>query len=249
MRYRHQPAELLRLGCFSRLQSVSKLLCGRVEQPDRRPGQVYVGHMLDLVGKVVAKTEQITREEFDRTRISASPWRTCSRPSARLRGACHASSRRSIPRYPGPRSSGCATRSCTTTWESTRTSSGEPPARKCRAPALSFSNWSAVEPLSRLCARERRGGTRPLTDEEAARRALSLWSRGLPKNLNTSFFQNREWSGPWPVRRMQLRGLAVLRLRCHRPRRARRRRALLAPLTHDFPQRCTVRPSFPGGPP
>jgi uncharacterized protein with HEPN domain len=28
--------------------------------------EVYVGHMLDLVGKVVAKTERITREEFDR---------------------------------------------------------------------------------------------------------------------------------------------------------------------------------------
>jgi uncharacterized protein with HEPN domain len=28
--------------------------------------QVYVGHMLDLVRKVVAKTERITREEFDR---------------------------------------------------------------------------------------------------------------------------------------------------------------------------------------
>src|SRR4051812_10997591 len=36
---------------------------------------------------------------------------------------------------------------------------------------------------------------------ETLRRALSLWSRGSPKNLNTSFFQNREWSGPWPVRR------------------------------------------------
>ena len=32
-------------------------------QPD---DEVYVGHMLDVVGKVVAKTERITREEFDR---------------------------------------------------------------------------------------------------------------------------------------------------------------------------------------
>lgn len=28
--------------------------------------EVYVGHMLDLVRKVVAKAERITREEFDR---------------------------------------------------------------------------------------------------------------------------------------------------------------------------------------
>jgi len=28
--------------------------------------EVYVGHMLDLVRKVVAKTERITREDFDR---------------------------------------------------------------------------------------------------------------------------------------------------------------------------------------
>jgi uncharacterized protein with HEPN domain len=32
-------------------------------QPD---DEVYVGHMLDLVRKVIAKTERITREEFDR---------------------------------------------------------------------------------------------------------------------------------------------------------------------------------------
>jgi hypothetical protein len=32
-------------------------------QPD---DEVYVGHMLDVVGKVIAKTERITREEFDR---------------------------------------------------------------------------------------------------------------------------------------------------------------------------------------
>lgn len=32
-------------------------------QPD---DEVYVGHMLDLVRKVVAKTDQITREDFDR---------------------------------------------------------------------------------------------------------------------------------------------------------------------------------------
>ena len=31
-------------------------------QPD---DEVYVGHMLDLVGKVVAKTKQIKREDFD----------------------------------------------------------------------------------------------------------------------------------------------------------------------------------------
>lgn len=32
-----------------------------------QPGdQVYVGHMVDLVRKVVAKTERITREDFDR---------------------------------------------------------------------------------------------------------------------------------------------------------------------------------------
>jgi len=31
-----------------------------------QPGdEVYVGHMLDLVRKVIAKTERITREEFD----------------------------------------------------------------------------------------------------------------------------------------------------------------------------------------
>jgi uncharacterized protein with HEPN domain len=32
-------------------------------QPD---DEVYVGHMLDLVRKVVVKTERITREDFDR---------------------------------------------------------------------------------------------------------------------------------------------------------------------------------------
>ena len=32
-----------------------------------QPGdEVYVGHMLDLVRKVVAKTERITRDDFDR---------------------------------------------------------------------------------------------------------------------------------------------------------------------------------------
>jgi hypothetical protein len=46
---------------------------------------------------------------------------TSCRPSARPRGASRANSRRSIPRFPGQRSSGCATRSCTTTWESMRT--------------------------------------------------------------------------------------------------------------------------------
>ena len=39
-------------------------------QPD---DEVYVGHMLDLVRKVVAKTERITREILTATRISDSP--------------------------------------------------------------------------------------------------------------------------------------------------------------------------------
>jgi len=31
--------------------------------------EVYVGHMLDLVRKVVAKTERITRDDFDRDEV------------------------------------------------------------------------------------------------------------------------------------------------------------------------------------
>jgi hypothetical protein len=86
--------------------------------------EVYVGHMLDLVGKVVAKTERITREEFDRDENLRLALGAPPADHRRGRAARLANSRRSIPRFPGQRSSGCATRSCTTTWESMRTYSG-----------------------------------------------------------------------------------------------------------------------------
>lgn len=111
-------------------------------QPD---DEVYVGHMLDIVRKVVAKTERITREEFDRDenlRLAfAHLFQTIGEAARRVSRDLQAQH----SEIPWAAIIGMRHKVVHDYMESTRTSFGEPPARKCHGSALSFISWSAAD--------------------------------------------------------------------------------------------------------